>query len=240
MRQASKNIMIRKEIKMYLKDIVAKYSPNIKVKNNFFTIGITGNIASGKSTFAQQLKKELKLIFPDEKIEVISTDDFLFNNQYLIKKKLFNEKGWLSSYDQEKIMTFFNDLEISHQASIKGCYSQVTGDIEDECYFIDFPTILIVEGTMTLTELFSSYIDYSIYLEVDLTTNYRWFEKRSLENLKTKKEYTHLTKNRAKPLIKTIWEITNLKTFETYILPHKSCANLCVNLDSNHQISYVI
>ena len=81
MRQASKNIMIRKEIKMYLKDIVAKYSPNIKVKNNFFTIGITGNIASGKSTFAKRLKNELKLIFTDEKIEVISTNDFLFNNK---------------------------------------------------------------------------------------------------------------------------------------------------------------
>lgn len=225
---------------MYLKDIVAKYSPNIKVKNNFFTIGITGNIACGKSTFANWLKNELKLIFPDEKIEVISTDDFLFDNKYLIEKELFNEKGWLPSYDKEKISNFFNELETSNQANIIGRYSQLTGDIEDECYLVDSPTILIVEGTMTLTELFSSYIDYSVYLEVDLRTNYEWFEKRSLKNLGTKKEYAHLSKKEAKPLIETIWKVTNLKTFENYILPSKAYANLCVNLDSKHQINYVI
>ena len=47
-------------LKMYLKDIVANYLPNIKLNHDFLIIGVTGNVASGKSTFASYLKKELQ------------------------------------------------------------------------------------------------------------------------------------------------------------------------------------
>ena len=101
---------------MYLKDIVANYLPNIKLNHDFLIIGVTGNVASGKSTFASYLKKELQKTFLFDQIETLSTDDFLYTNDYLINHNLFNKKGWLESYDFNKITNFFNDLNQNEKA----------------------------------------------------------------------------------------------------------------------------
>ncbi|MEG0731519.1 MAG: hypothetical protein RR470_03935 [Vagococcus sp.] len=223
---------------MYLKDIVANYLPNIKVKNNFLVIGITGNIASGKSTFADYLRQELLKTFPDEKIEIISTDDFLFSNSYLHQHNLFDKKGWEQSYDIKKIDAFFDSLIKKNYGLLKGRYSQKHGDMMENIQIINQPTVLILEGTMALTAMFSRFINYSIYLEVDLLTNYNWFKKRSLENLSSKIEYQHLDEYEAINVIYAVWEKINIKTFYKYIEPNKNKANLCIELDANHQIKY--
>lgn len=223
---------------MYLKDIVANYLPNIKMKNKFFVIGITGNIASGKSTFAEFLKQELLTAFPEEKIEIISTDDFLFDNLYLHQHNLFDEKGWEKSYDTNKISLFFKELIDNDKCNMTEYYSQKSGDIMPCNRVVYQPTILIIEGTMTLTPLFSHFIDYSIYLEVDLKVNYNWFEKRSLENLSSKKEYCDLEENEAINIIYSIWQNVNIQTFYKYAFPNKENANLCIELDGNHRIKY--
>lgn len=221
---------------MYLKDIVANYLPNIKLNHDFLIIGVTGNVASGKSTFASYLKKELQKTFLFDQIETISTDDFLYTNDYLINHNLFNKKGWLESYDFNKITNFFNDLNQNEKAVLNGKYNQQIGDMNQTNYLIKKPTVLILEGTMVLTPLFEEYIDLSIFLEVDLETNYKWFKGRSLENLKYKKEYAHLSVDEASEVIETIWSDVNLKTFFNYIEPYKENATIKISVNEFHEI----
>lgn len=224
---------------MHLNDIVANYLSNIKLKNNFFTIGISGNISSGKSSFAQYIKKELEKIFPSDKIEIISTDDFLFSNDYLQSQEIFHQKGWRNTYNKYEINRFFDQLIQTNKAERRQQYDQLIGDIIETKELIDKPTVLIIEGTMALTDLFLNYIDFSLFLDVDLEVNYNWFEKRSLANLSSKKEYCHLTENEAKKIIYSVWRDVNLKTFYQYILPNKKQANMCVDLDENHEITKI-
>lgn len=148
---------------MYLKDIVANYLPNIKLNHDFLIIGVTGNVVSGKSTFASYLKKELQKNFLFDQIETISTDDFIYINDYLIHHNLFNKKGWLESYDFNKITNFFDDLNQNGKVVLYGKYNQQIGDMNQTNYLIKKPTVLILEGTMVLTPLFEEYIDLSIF-----------------------------------------------------------------------------
>lgn len=224
---------------MYLKDIVADYLPNIKVNNNYFVIGITGNVCSGKSSFAKYLKKELKKIFVNERIKIISTDDFLQTNKYLLNHNLFEKKGWEETYDHTKIKNFFWNLANKNESTLSGIYDQVLGDIIDHKLEIKDPTILIVEGTMALNAMFNEFIDFSIFLNVNLETNFEWYKKRTLKNMSYKEEYCHIKSEEAVGLIKTIWEETNLKTFYTYILPTQKKANAWIDLNEEHQIEKI-
>lgn len=147
---------------MYLKDIVANYLPNIKLNHDFLVIGVTGNVASGKSTFASCLKK-LQKNFLFNQIETISTDDFLYANDYLIHHNLFNKKGWLESYDFSKITNFFDELNLNEKAVLNGKYNQQISDMNQTNYLIKKLTVLILERTMVLTTLFEEYIDLSIF-----------------------------------------------------------------------------
>lgn len=221
---------------MYLKDIVANYLPNIKINHDFLVIGVTGNVASGKSTFASYLKKELQKTFVLDQIETVSTDDFLYPNDYLLAHDLFDKKGWTASYDVNKITHYFSDLCKLNQFILVGKYNQISGDINQTNYLIKKPTILIVEGTMTMTSLFKNYIDLSIFLDVDLETNYKWYKKRSLDNLIHKKEYAHLKTDEAVEIIDSVWEKVNLKTFYHYVEPYRNSAHIKINMNEFHQI----
>ena len=62
-----------------------------------FLIGITGAVAAGKSTFAEQLRD--LLMARGETVEIVSTDGFLMNNAALEAKGLIMRKGFPESYD---------------------------------------------------------------------------------------------------------------------------------------------
>jgi type I pantothenate kinase len=77
---------------IYYNDLLASIIHD-QTATNPIIIGISGNVAVGKSTFAKRLVRRLQQTLTDKKIELICTDDFLFANQVLRQKALFDRKG---------------------------------------------------------------------------------------------------------------------------------------------------
>ncbi len=76
-----------------------------------FILGIAGSVAVGKSTTARLLKTLLSEVYPAKKIELITTDGFLYSNKVLKKKGLMSRKGFPESYDMERLISFINDVK---------------------------------------------------------------------------------------------------------------------------------
>jgi len=64
-----------------------------------FIIGIAGSVAVGKSTTARVLRKVLSLLPQKPKVELVTTDGFLYPNKVLVEKNMLNRKGFPESYD---------------------------------------------------------------------------------------------------------------------------------------------
>ena len=76
--------------------------------NRPFIIGVSGSVAVGKSTTSRLLQLLLQRTFPKAKVDMVTTDGFLFPNQVLIDKGLLNRKGFPESYDMPLLLNFLD------------------------------------------------------------------------------------------------------------------------------------
>ncbi|MDR0284537.1 MAG: type I pantothenate kinase, partial [Propionibacteriaceae bacterium] len=73
-----------------------------------FIIGIAGSVAVGKSTTARLLRELLSV---GRRVELITTDGFLYPNAILERKGLMDRKGFPESYDQARLLKFVADIK---------------------------------------------------------------------------------------------------------------------------------
>ena len=65
----------------------------VKAQKVPFILGIAGSVAVGKSTTARLLQSLLSEVYPDKKVQLITTDGFLYPNQELKRRNLMERKG---------------------------------------------------------------------------------------------------------------------------------------------------
>jgi len=76
-----------------------------------YVIGIAGSVAAGKSTIARMLQALLAR-WPDHpRVDLVTTDGFLFANAALEARGLMARKGFPESYDVRALMRFLNRVE---------------------------------------------------------------------------------------------------------------------------------
>jgi type I pantothenate kinase len=134
-----------------------------------YVIGIAGSVAVGKSTFARILQALLAR-WPDHpRVDLITTDGFLFPNAVLDDRGIMNRKGFPESYDTKALLSFLRDVKSGATEVTAPVYSHVVYDIvDDERVVINQPDILILEGLNVLqvgsesNEFVSDYFDFSI------------------------------------------------------------------------------
>ena len=116
-----------------------------------YVIGVAGSVAVGKSTFARILQALLAR-WPDHpKVDLVTTDGFLYPNAELDRRGLMNRKGFPESYDTRRLLQFLRDVK-SGAAEVRApVYSHVVYDIVDgEETGVGHPDILIIEGLNVL------------------------------------------------------------------------------------------
>jgi len=135
----------QKEIyKDFLKNIVDKF-----IKKNYkkpFIIGLTGSVASGKTTLSYIFQEILKNMLPGKNICRVSTDNFLKSNEELIRENILNRKGFPESYKNELFCQFFMLIKSGIKFISIPVYSHLYYDIIQENYIIRDPDIIILEG----------------------------------------------------------------------------------------------
>ena len=219
-----------------------------------YVIGIAGSVAVGKSTFARILQSLLTR-WPDHpRVDLITTDGFLFPNAILDDRGIMNRKGFPESYDTKALLKFLRDLKSGTAEVSAPVYSHVVYDIvKGEEISVRQPDILILEGLNVLqvgsesNEFVSDYFDFSIYIDADEDHIEQWYVERFQTLRETVfrdpnsffQNYAHLTDEEAVATARAIWREINGKNLVENIEPTKSRASLVVHKGADHRVTDV-
>jgi type I pantothenate kinase len=223
-----------------------------KSKKVPYIIGIAGSVAVGKSTIARVLQKLLSLTPCKPKVELVTTDGFLYSNQELEARGIMDKKGFPESYDTRKLISFLSDAKSCQDKLEVPAYSHLYYDIiPNEKIVIDNPDILIVEGINVLQvspnskkrRIFvSDFFDFSIYVDANEKDIRQWFLDRFFTLQKTAfanpdsyfHQYCDWEKDDLLEFATQVWEEINLPNLVDNILPTRLRADLIIEKSSNH------
>ena len=224
-----------------------------------FIIGLAGSVAVGKSTTARVLQALLAR-WPDHpKVDLITTDGFIFPNRVLMDRTLMGRKGFPESYDIKRLIEFMTAVKAGEPHVEAPLYSHVAYDIvKDRVQSVDAPNILIVEGLNVLqtgaqvpgkpTRSFvSDFFDFSIYIDADEPDIERWYVERFLSLrggvFKDPRSYFHkyasLTDAEAVAEAARIWREINGLNLRENVLPTRERAQLILKKAADHRVESV-
>ncbi len=224
-----------------------------------YIIGIGGSVAAGKSTLARVMQALLQRWPNTPKVELVTTDGFLYPNAVLQSDGLLEKKGFPESYDSIKLLSFVSDVKAGKRNARAPVYSHVTYDIvADESIVIDRPDILILEGLNVLlpnrgakdgraSPFVSDFFDFSVYLHAAENDLEKWFVARFMRLRDTSfrdpssyfKKYATLGDADAEMTARAIWRKINLPNLRENILPTMPRASLVLTKGPNHFIEEV-
>jgi len=224
-----------------------------------YIIGIAGSVAGGKSTTARVLQALLARWSPRPKVDLVTTDGFLYPNAVLERLGLIQKKGFPASYDLPLLLSFLSDIKSGRTGVRAPVYSHLSWDIvPNQWQQVDQPDILIVEGVNVLQTgrlprdgkaipVVSDFFDFSCYIDADEAVLREWYVKRWLTLRDTAftdpKSYFHryapLSDEEAIATATAIWERTNLANLEENILPTRPRATLILKKGADHVIETV-
>lgn len=220
-----------------------------------FIIGIAGSVAVGKSTTARLLQNLLSRWNEHAKVDLVTTDGFLYPNRVLEAKGIMNKKGFPESYDINKLMHFISSIKSGEPALEVPVYSHLAYDIlDDQTLIVDQPDILILEGINVLQvntqEPFfvSDFFDFSIYIDADEDNIRDWYIERfqmlrdtAFQNPRSYfHKYASLTETEANDTASRIWRDINAMNLHENIMPTKERAKLIIKKGNNHMIEHVL
>ena len=224
-----------------------------------YIIGVAGSVAVGKSTTARVLQALLARWSPRPKVDLVTTDGFLFPNAVLERQGLMQKKGFPESYDLPTLLGFLSDIKAGRRPVRAPAYSHLSYDIiPNEWIEIDRPDILIVEGVNVLqtgrlprdgkaVPVVSDFFDFSVYIDAEEPVLRDWYVRRFLTLRDTAfldpRSYFHryslLSDDEAAATALAIWERTNRANLEDNILPTRPRATLILKKGADHVVETV-
>jgi type I pantothenate kinase len=224
-----------------------------------YIIGVGGSVAAGKSTTARVLQALLARWPNVPKVDLVTTDGFLYPNAILIREGLMERKGFPESYDLPALLRFLSDVKAGRRPIRAPIYSHLVYDImANQWVEIDRPDILIVEGLNVLQTgpppkggkaipYVSDFFDFSIYLDANEEVLHHWYVDRFLTlrgtAFRDPKSYFHryatLSDPDAVETATAIWRRINLLNLHENILPTRQRADLILKKGESHQVEEV-
>jgi type I pantothenate kinase len=223
-----------------------------------YIIGVAGSVAVGKSTFSRVLRACLAR-WPDHaRVELVTTDGFLYPNRVLEQRGIMNRKGFPESYDQRLLLRFLADIKAGVPRVSAPVYSHLHYDIiPGAAQTIEQPDIMILEGLNVLQSpdghrgssrvFVSDFFDFSIYLDAGEETVECWYVERFLRLRETVfrdpssyfHKYASLNDSQAIDTARRIWRDINLLNLHENIGPTRERAHLILEKADDHAVERV-
>jgi type I pantothenate kinase len=222
-----------------------------------YIIGIAGSVAVGKSTTARILQQLLARWPSHPKVDLITTDGFLYPNRVLEERGLMRRKGFPESYDQGRLVRFLMAVK-SGEAEVEApIYSHYSYDIvEGRFQTVKLPDIVIVEGLNVLQtgnigtsprRFVSDFFDFSVFVDASAALIERWYVERFMTFRQTVftdpssyfHRYAHLTDETSRETAREIWTEINGVNLRENIEPTKERAHLILEKGPDHAVARV-
>ncbi|HLQ78634.1 MAG TPA: type I pantothenate kinase, partial [Terriglobia bacterium] len=221
-----------------------------------YVIAIAGSVAVGKSTTARVIQALLSRWPNHPKVDLVTTDGFLFPNRVLESRGLMGRKGFPESYDLRRLLKFLSDLKSGQPELEIPVYSHESYDVmPDQMQVIRQPHIVIIEGLNVLQTghggkgappptFVSDFFDFSIYVDAEEPHIRQWYVDRFLTFQRTVFQnpesyfhrYAKLNHEQAIETAIGIWESINAVNLRENILPTRERAHLILEKSQDHSV----
>ncbi|MEZ5189361.1 MAG: type I pantothenate kinase, partial [Microbacterium sp.] len=221
-----------------------------------FVVGVAGSVAVGKSTIARLLRELMSRWPGTPRVELVTTDGFLYSNEELERRGIMHRKGFPESYDRRALVRFLTDVK-SGAAEVRApFYSHMRYDIMPDAHVtVRRPDVVIVEGLNVLSPpptpndvAVSDLFDFSIYVDADADDIARWYVHRFLALRQGAfsnpnsffKVFADLSDAEAVDTAMGYWNDINLPNLRENVEPTKHRATLVLNKAADHTVESVL
>ncbi|MFV0429097.1 MAG: type I pantothenate kinase [Arachnia sp.] len=224
-----------------------------------FVIGIAGSVAVGKSTTARLLRELLSRAPGSPKVDLVTTDGFLYPNEVLAERGLVERKGFPESYNRRALLSFVMDVKSGMECVEAPVYSHHFYDIvPQESVAVRNPEILIVEGLNVLQPArtdsegraglaVSDFFDFTVYVDADEAHIKNWFLTRFMALRDTAfqdpdsyfKRFTEIGYEEALRIGSQVWEAINGPNLRLNIAPTRERATAILRKGADHSIETI-
>ncbi len=222
-----------------------------------YVIGIAGSVAAGKSTTARVLKTLLERSHEMPRVDIVTTDNFLYPNAVLESRNIMDKKGFPESYDIRMLIKFLIGVKSGIKLLRIPVYSHVEYDIVKGQYQeIRDPDVIILEGLNVLqvrkdgttkSMYVSDFLDFSIYVDASIESLEKWFIERFLILKRTSfineksyfNKYASLGDEEAVKIASGIWKQINEVNLKENIISTRGRAQIILEKDQDHSIKNI-
>jgi type I pantothenate kinase len=216
-----------------------------------WVMGVGGGVAAGKTTFAEMLREKMALWPERPKVEIISTDGFLFSNKTLAEKQLSGRKGFPESYDSAALEAAIQALRRGTPISVP-LYSHTIYDFDPNASQpVDGADIAILDGLhlgrVKRNRAGEPLIDWLIYLDAAEADIERWFRDRLFPLMVAGRSdpnsfyyaFREMDDAAAMDFVRRVWTGINLPNLRDHIVQDRDAADFVVRKAGDHAVEAV-
>ncbi|GAA3924424.1 type I pantothenate kinase [Microbacterium invictum] len=220
-----------------------------------FVVAVAGSVAVGKSTVARLLRELMSRWPGTPRVELVTTDGFLYPNEELERRGIMHRKGFPESYDRRALVDFLIQVKSGEPEVQAPFYSHMRYNIiPDARVTVRRPDVVIVEGLNVLAPpptpndlAVSDLFDFSIYVDADVRHIESWFIDRFLALRQSAfanpnsyfKPIADLSEGEAVERGLGFWNDINLPNLRENVEPTRHRATLVLNKGENHAVESV-
>lgn len=220
-------------------EVLARRIADRATPGEVLIVGVTGSVAAGKSTLCAALKAVLE---PARRVEVVSTDGFLFPNAVLAERGVLPRKGRPETYDAEGLAAALRDVR-EGPVTVPG-YSHAIYDIDPMlAREVARPDVLMVEGLGLSPR--PAGLDLLIYLDAAEADLEDWFAARFLDFWRAAENdpasfyarFRTMSEAETDAFARTVvWAQMNLPNLREHIVKARDEADLVVHKRADHSL----
>jgi type I pantothenate kinase len=208
-----------------------------------YLVSIVGSVAVGKSTTARALRAVLAAVPPGRRVEIVSTDGFLFPNRELLARGLFERKGFPETFDVASLRRFVDAVRARTPNVSAPVYSHIIYDVVDDEQVVHQPDVLILEGM----PLANDRVDLSVYLDAREDDIEAWFVERFVglcreaehDDASFFRTFAGYSEAESIAFARQVWATINAVNLHECILPVRELCDVVLEKGPDHTVRRV-